>query len=368
MATGYIETLKGSGISEGGISYYCMTKSDVTSGYYFPQISAVMNAFFNPYLKYGNMSTVVESVKESIQTSGNSNGTGWTGSVKRITSYNTLSETIISFNDYDKSGLTIGGNWNWKNESKCHCAPFTTLSYEDGLSEPLTIYPQYCKDGVNTISVRSALNQLGHYLLYVNGYRGDTTGLRYGVISQSPPIPTVTNAYSDYMTYQREKVNSERLINGANVLVGLGLSIATGNSLPMISNTGNAMNIFQSFLNERTLKGQGNTVNATNSIYSFILQQNIYGRMYKYQYPPDVMDRIGLFFHQYGYKQGKLMDVNINSRKYFNFIKTDQVNLKSTNVPKQHVKKLQSIFNQGVTIWHVENGSMFNYTKDNVEV
>lgn len=368
MASSYNETLRVSGISEGGISYYCMTKEDIISGNYFPQISAVMNAYFNPYLKYGNMTTVVENVKENIQTSGNSNGDGWIGSVKRVTSYNALSESILSFNDYDKSGITIGGKWNWRNESKCHCSPYTTLSYEDGISEPVTIYPQYCNNGMNTMNVRAALNQLGHYILYVNNYRGDTSGLRYGIVSQSSPIPTVTNAYSDFMTYQREKVNSERLINGASVLAGLGLTTATGNPLPLLSESGKLMNIYQSVLNERVLKGQGNTVNATNSYYAFILQQNIYGRMYKYQYPSDVMERIGLFFHQYGYKQGKLMDVNINSRKYFNFIKTQQVNLKTINIPKQHVKKLQSIYNQGVTIWHVENGTMFDYSKDNVEV
>ena len=366
--SGYNETLKVSGISEGGISYYCMTEDDVKDGQYFPQISAIMNAFFNPYLKYENMTTVVENVNENIQTSGSSDGNGWIGSVKRVTSYNALTEPIITFNDYDRDGLTIGGVWNWRNESKCHCAPFTTLSYEDGLSEPLTIYPQYCKNGANTINVRSALNQLGHYLLYVSDYRGDTSGLRFGVISQSSPIPTVTNAYSDFMTYQREKVNSERLINGANVLVGLGLTAVTGNPLPLLAESGKVMNIYQSFLNERTLKGQGNTVNVTNSHYAFILQQNIYGCMYKYQYPSDVMERIGLFFHQYGYKQGKLMNINVNSRKYFNFIKTEQVNLKTTNIPKQYVKKLQAIYNQGVTIWHIENGSMFDYSKDNVEV
>lgn len=369
MSTDYQETLKTSGISEGGISYYCMTKSDITSGKYFPQLSAVMNAYFNPYLKFENLTTEVEDISDNIQTAGGANGEGWMGSVKRITSHNALNDKITDFEVVDKTGLTIGGKWNWRNESKCHCAPFTLLSYEDGLSEPLTIYPQYCNPGTNSIMVRAALNQMGYYLMYVEGYRGDESGLTYGVVSQASPIPTVTNAYSDYMTINREKIMTERLISGGQVLVGAGVSIATGNVLGLGQAMYSGMSLAQSLLNERALKGQANTVNATNSQYAFSLQQNKYGQLYKYQYKEDVMERIGWHFHLFGYKQNKIMIPNLKSRRRFNYLKTIQANLNTSGIPKQFAQKLSEIFDNGVTVWHVDNGiTIKDYSMDNEEV
>ena len=365
----YMETLATSGISEGGISYYCMTKSDITSGKYFPQISAIMNAYFNPYLKFSNLTTEVEDISTNIQTVGGADGTGWTGSVKRITSHNALNDTITTFDDFDNTGLTLGGNWNWKNESKLHCAPYTILSYEDGLSEPVIIYPQYCQDGTNKLMVRSALNQQGYYLLYVANYRGDTAGLTYGVTSQSPAIPTVTNAYSDYMTINREKILTDRLLNAGQILVGAGVSVATGNVFGIGATAMATNNLVQSVLNERALKAQANTVNATNSNYAFQLQQNIYGHIYKYQYKADVMERIGYYFHQFGYAQNKLMKPNLRSRKNFNYIKTNSVNLKAEGVPHEHLQELEAIYNRGVTIWHTDrNANIRDYTLDNIEV
>ena len=366
----YIETLGSLGISEGGIAYYCLTKEDVVSGRYFPQISATMNAYFNPYLNFGNLKTEVENITENIQTAGGSDGEGWMGSVKRITGYNALTESIVEFEPIDRTGLTIGGKWNWRNESKCHCAPFTLLSYEDGLSEPLTIYPQYCEDGTNHIMVRAALNQMGYYLLYVEGYRGDDTGLVYGVISQSPPIPTVTNAYSDYMTINKERVFTERLLAGSQIVASVATSVATGNPLGLITASSGATDLMNSFLNERALKAQANTVNATNSNYAFSLQQNIFGQMYQYQYPEDVMERIGLFFHQYGYAQNKLMKPNLRGRYFFNYIKTKGANIKGEGIPKEHFSKLKNIYNNGTTIWHIDRNEVVvgDYSKDNYEV
>ena len=366
----YTETLKHSGISEGGISYYCMTKADIVGGKYFPQVSAVMNAYFNPYLKFENLDTEVEDISENIQTIGGSDGEGWTGSVKRIKGHSALAYNVCEFEDYDKTGLTIGGSWNWRNESKCHCAPFTILSYEDGLSEPLTIYPQYCKNGTNRVMVRAALNQMGYYLLYVGGYRNDDSGLSFGVISQAPPIPTATNAYVDYMTVNSEKVLTERLINGAQILTNGVMAVATGNPLALSGAANGAMGLANSILSERALKGQANTVNATNSQYAFTLQQNIYSNVFKYQYREDVMERIGLTFHQFGYAQNKLMKPNIRNRYYFNYVKTIKANVIGEGVPREHLNVIKRIFDNGTTIWHVDRSGVIvgNYSKDNYEV
>ena len=101
----------------------------------------------------------------------------------------------------------------------------------------------------------------------------------------------------------------------------------------------------------------------------FSLQQNKYGQLYKYQYKEDVMERIGWYFHLYGYKQNKIMIPNLKSRRRFNYLKTIQANLNTAGIPKQFAQKLSEIFDSGVTVWHVDNGiTIKDYSYDNEEV
>ena len=88
------------------------------------------------------------------------------------------------------------------------------------------------------------------------------------------------------------------------------------------------------------------------------------------QYDEAVMERIGLYFHTYGYAQNKMMKPNLRSRYYFNFIKTLDANVRGAGIPREHLNKIKNIFNQGTTIWHVDRGSVVvgDYTKDNYEV
>ena len=59
----------------------------------------------------------------------------------------------------------------------------------------------------------------------------------------------------------------------------------------------------------------------------------------------------------------------MNSRKYYNFVKTNSCNIASAKVPLIHMNELKEIFNRGVTIWHVDNGAeVGNYNVDNIEI
>ena len=81
------------------------------------------------------------------------------------------------------------------------------------------------------------------------------------------------------------------------------------------------------------------------------------------------MERIALHFHMYGYQQNKLMIPNIKNRKYWNYIKCTQCNLKGNGIPKDQLVKLKQIFQAGTTIWHIDNNATVgDYSKDNPEV
>ena len=81
------------------------------------------------------------------------------------------------------------------------------------------------------------------------------------------------------------------------------------------------------------------------------------------------MERLGHYFHLYGYAQNKMMTPSISNRKYWNYVKTDDVHLKVSNCPKEHLQTLKAMFDNGVTIWNMANGNLFeNLDKDNTEI
>ena len=61
------------------------------------------------------------------------------------------------------------------------------------------------------------------------------------------------------------------------------------------------------------------------------------------------------------------VNINLHSRKYYDYIQARDCTVSGTmnNISKSY---LESLLNRGVTIWHAEAGSMYNYDYDNVEV
>ena len=64
------------------------------------------------------------------------------------------------------------------------------------------------------------------------------------------------------------------------------------------------------------------------------------------------------------------MKPNLRSRQYYNYVKTIGVNISDSGIPKQHLEKLKSIYDSGVTIWHGDRDGMFvgDYSQNNYEV
>lgn len=70
------------------------------------------------------------------------------------------------------------------------------------------------------------------------------------------------------------------------------------------------------------------------------------------------------YFTKYGYKINRNIVPNFKTRKYFNYVKTIECNIKSTNIPQTYLNELMNMFNNGVTIWHSYN-NMYDYSVDN---
>ena len=91
----------------------------------------------------------------------------------------------------------------------------------------------------------------------------------------------------------------------------------------------------------------------------------------KYEPKAHVNRKISMYFERYGYKYneyGKLSNY-INSRKFYNFVKTNSCNIATAKVPLIHLEEIKEIFNRGTTIWHIDRGAEpLNYNVKNMEV
>lgn len=287
-----------------------------------------------------------------------------------------------TFQRYDKSLYQqAGGKFNWRKETKLQQYPYSYLEFDDHVSTPLMIDPSAFNAGASNnqaLSVRHHLNHLGMYLLYVAGYKGDSTGLHEGVVTQGLSLPTTSDAYMDYMArnqsqFTQSKTNAKINLGmtAVNGLIGAFSTNAGGNIASAVQQgVNNALEIANLQAQERDLKASPATLKNSGGDTLFNYQasdKKMY--LYRYRLNDETCERLGWYFHMFGYKQNKIMIPNLKSRKRYNYIKTVQANLKTSGIPKQHAQQLTNIFNNGVTIWHADNGiTIKDYSMDNEEV
>lgn len=300
----------------------------------------------------------------------------------RCTTVKKTTVNLGTFKRYDSSQyLQAGGKFDWRKETKLQQYPFSYLEFDDHVSTPLKIDPSQFQAGesnTQTLSVRHHLNHLGMYMLYVAGYKGDQTGLVEGVITQNLALPTTSDAYMDYMARNQAQFKQNQIntgINGgmavANGIIGAFSTNAGGNIASAIQQGVNAgMEMASLQAQERDLKSSPATLKNSGGDTLFNYQasdKKMY--LYRYRLNDETCERLGWYFHVFGYKQNKIMIPDLTSRKRYNYIKTVQANLKTPGVPKQYAQALANIFNKGVTLWHVDNDvTVKDYSLDNEEV
>lgn len=119
----------------------------------------------------------------------------------------------------------------------------------------------------------------------------------------------------------------------------------------------NMLNIYQHSILPNQLRGGtgGLGVNVSMGL------QNFY--FYKMRIREGYAYKIDRYFDFYGYKVNRFDIPNTHSRPHWNYIQTIDCNIEGS-IPDEHIAKLKSIYNKGITIWH--NGNEVNdYSLDN---
>lgn len=104
----------------------------------------------------------------------------------------------------------------------------------------------------------------------------------------------------------------------------------------------------------RTMKTLGN-----DALFSF---NNTNGKLRLYEFVCQNEDNINEYYKRYGYRLNKYKVPFFNQKSVYNFIKTSNCNIDTNGtvgmqIPIEHIRQLEQIFNSGVTFWKVENGN-----------
>lgn len=364
-----------------------------------PAIQSVQfTPFISPYdLK---MFHVDYDVERFGSVGGTRNGLIDTPLVFRIQAIDNPIKTLGTFKCYSPS-KSIGGKRNWKNESRLYNYPYAFAMLTDNLNPPIEIKYHLCKNNTNTIKVRNTISDRCSYGLFIEGYKGDSEGKMESMVSgDAHELPCSSSAYTTWYASNKNQVAQNVANNSANAFIQNSslqkqllpslLSQVTFNPMNMVQ-AGAGM--YSSYLNNQ-MQQQLNNQNTQNTINMAMAQANdmkstpntmismgsdvYYGldkgnkkvNLYRFGLTDEYYQKLGDYFAMFGYKQNKVMNINRRNRHYYNYIKTIGVNIKSSGVPRNHLEEIKSIYNNGVTIWHVDrNGvEVGDYSMDNYEV
>lgn len=410
-----------------GLYYYCIPREKINSATYLGFVDTIQSLTYNPFIEVDDMSTIVEC---SFDSDRYGSPKGGIPKCYRMSGFDTIDKQLYELNTFpdNDNGLPTF-------EPKLYTFPFRYFMITDYMNTPLVVKPELCENKTLKLRVKATnIATESKYNLYVNGYKGDYNGNLNGIVNNSPlMLPVLSSAYSQFLATSSASFNQGNI----NAMLENDLTLKQGlatNSLNYRQNTTNnymqgltsglgaiasllslnfggvvngAMGVLQSGINQHfntltnnlnnsQLKEQNklsnfevssmanakttDLLNTPNSIKTSgndtlfnLVNSNRkidiieFGLDFRYKH------RIYDYFVKYGYKVNKWEKINVNSRRYFNFIKTNTCNVVGDEIPHEYLEEIKDIFNRGVTIWHVDNGAnvgdySVSQLKGNVEV
>lgn len=350
-----------------------------------PPVDAIQSVTYQPYMEGEDLSMSLVTFDKQRMPIPTDKDTSFVIPPNMVRIKNMLLESkkVGAFLKYTKKPANTDGKRNYLMESKLQMYPYTYGMLADGIMDPMTFRYEYIENGSNVASVilYQPLTNQGTYAITLEKYKGDLIGTLEGNISNaSLNLPIVSNAYVNYMSSNQAQ-NKLSMINAvmntatggvtggiSGFTTGGGVGAAVG-ALSGVKD--GAMQIAGVMAQRKDLQNTPNTLKNSGGDVMF---KRIYNDGYLNHYKFEITDTykriLGDYFAMYGYKQNKVFTPDLRSRHYYNYIKTVNVNINGNGIPKEHLAKLEQIFDTGITIWHVDrNGGKINdYSMDNYEV
>lgn len=376
-----------------GYYYYYIPFNKFEYGKFLGVCSAIESLVYNPFLNDDNV-TYLETTYDNDRY-GAINGGSCT--IKRVMSCSEIKEELSnSINLFE---------WDTPFDIKLQCYPYTYFLITDYMNEPLIVKPQLVYNTDNKLIIKIETTAIsGRYRLYVENNKNDRSGKLEGVINNlTYQLPVSSSAYSQFYASSMSSFNN----NVANSLLENDMTLrqntntATLNTKQSEFNSGlsaiaslltgnlggavsNGVSLIQqqekldnliSNLNEQSRFKENEIISSKNAKINDLLNtpnsiktagnDSIFNLtvnnrkidVIKYTITPQYKRRINNYFKRFGYSFNDFAVPDIYSRQHFNFLKCSSCQLISDSIPREHQEEIKSIFESGVTLWHLENGA-----------
>ena len=388
-----------------GYYYYYIPYNNLDYGKFLGVCSAIESLTYNPFLSDENVTYLEATYDKNRYGSINSGAC----TIKRIMSCSEIKEELT--NNIELFNL------NSPYDLKLQFYPFTYYIITDYMNEPLLIKPQLVYNTDNKLVVKIETTAIsGRYRLFVKNNKNDGDGKLEGITNNMTyQLPVSSSAYSQFYASSMSSFNtniSNSLIENdmtlrqntntatlntkqsefnaglsaiASILTG-NLTGAVSNGVSLIQQQEKLDNLLNN-LNEQNKFKESEIISSKNAKINDLLNtpnsiktagnDSVFNMMLnnrkidviKYTITPQYKKRINNYFKRYGYAFNDYAIPNIHSRKNFNFLKCNVCYLISETIPREHQEEIKQIFESGITLWHLENGTTpLNYSVSNEPV
>lgn len=280
------------------------------------------------------------------------------GGAQNITKYN-----YIPYTDYI-------GNHKIRN-NKLNTYPYKYILLSDNGQQNVPLKYELCNydsNGAINFEMRYTVSQNPTLNLYPNLYDNKKNNLNNGVsINDFPMIPYTTDYFTDYMALNKNSVATSYFINRANDIIGSTQSLASGNVGGAIAGVYNAItDTIQRNATFKDMQTKPDTVNNVPTGNAKGYCENCKLSIYDTHISEEYAEIIDGFFDMFGYNVSTLKLPQWNSRQHYNYIKTNGINIYGA-IAKNDKTQIETLINNGLTVWHISNGGTYGlYDTNNI--
>ncbi len=275
-----------------------------------------------------------------------------------------------------------------ENETKLYQYPYKFMQLTNYRGEYVNLKPEYLSDKEWFVKYVKSISFDYKTKAYVSdnpvssGYLGDYRGLESNVIDNTnSELPLTTDAYKQYMATSKATATTGLAVNaglGTAGTVAGGLMLGAGGAVGALAflalgvGIGGLSSVKSELLQQRNLKETPDSLRQSgNNLMFDLIDGNISHYLVKKEILDEYKNILYDYFYRYGYKANRFGKPNLRSRYYFNYIKTNTIDI-TGNINNNVKETLKQIFNNGTTIWHCRidnnNPDLFNYEYENIEV
>ena len=164
-----------------------------------------------------------------------------------------------------------------------------------------------------------------------------------------------------YKAWLAQNSTSVGLSVASGVLGTVG-SLASGNVVGAI---GGAVGIAQTLGQVAVASTMADSAKGTATSSAFFAHNLLDFHFYRMTITEEYAKIIDDYFSMYGYATHRVKTPNTKSRRYWNYLKTQDIKLVG-NIPFNDISALKTIYNKGITLWH--NDDVGNYNRNNTIV